>query len=291
MAQYAVGATITAAFHPVGYSRFLMQLGYEPMSPLSARSYFVVGKETKYYPNVFQYIKYIKQKDGFLGLYRGLIPRILGGFIGNYTTTAASNLLKGVGENTEKEETSDELVEWLKRFVLQTSKEAVERCVGTLVSQPFHVIMLRCQAQFVGGETQYNSLWSSVAEIYNNEGILGFLQGLMPRLIGEVITIFLTNFFVHLINKHFLEDKEMRNYTSSACGLIIGSFTYRFSLIGNIMAVNQSGLAAAKHPYMIAYSNWYQCWDQLKKEGHLGRGSRLFHRSVCHPKCVITSLD
>lgn len=236
-------------------------------------------------------MSHIKQKDGFLGLYKGLLPRILGGFVGNFTTTATNNYLKGVGASAEESapavgHNSDELVGWLKTFFLNTSKETLGRCAGIIVSQPFHVLMLRCQAQFIGGETQYNSLWSSLVEIYNNDGILGFFGGLVPRLVGEVITIFLTNFFANMINKHFLEDKEMRTYTSSACGLVIGTFTYRFSLIGNLMAVSGSGMVAAKFPYMLAYSNWYECWGHLSQERQLGRGSRLFNRIVAQRRYV-----
>ncbi|OWF52493.1 mitochondrial carrier homolog 2-like [Mizuhopecten yessoensis] len=283
MAEYAIGATLTAVFHPVGFSRFLIQLGHEPLHPETGRAFLGFGKDKTYYPNILRYMGHIRQKEGFLGLYRGLVPRILGGFVGNFTTTATNNYLKGVGiseDETEKAvgNSSDELVGWLKTFFLQTSKETVGRCVGIIVSQPFHVIMLRCQAQFIGGETVYNSLWSSMVEIYNNDGVLGFFGGLIPRLVGEVITIFLTNFLANMINKHFLEDKEMRTYTSSACGLVIGTFTYRFSLVGNLMAVNNTGLVAAKYPYMLAYSNWYECWGHLSKERMLGRGSRLFNR-------------
>ena len=65
MAEYALGASLTAALHPLGYARFLIQIGHEPMSPVASKNLF--GTMKYYYPNGLAYISHIKQREGFLG--------------------------------------------------------------------------------------------------------------------------------------------------------------------------------------------------------------------------------
>lgn len=41
-------------------------------------------------------VKHIKSQDGFTGLYRGLIPRILEGIVGSIITQKVTEVLQGV---------------------------------------------------------------------------------------------------------------------------------------------------------------------------------------------------
>lgn len=42
-----------------------------------------------------------------------------------------------------------------QRFLQNTSRETAGRAAAILVSQPFHVIAVRCMAEFVGEEGKY----------------------------------------------------------------------------------------------------------------------------------------
>ena len=46
-------------------------------------------------------------------------------------------------------------------------------------------------------------------------------RGIIPRLIGEVFTIWLSNFIAHLVNKYLIESKEMKSYTAAATGVSV----------------------------------------------------------------------
>ncbi|KAL5010505.1 hypothetical protein ScPMuIL_012810 [Solemya velum] len=284
-AQHGFSAAFTTIFHPLGYAKVLIQLGHEPLAPVPTRTIF--GKERLIYPNVFQYIKHIKHTDGFLGLYRGLLPRIIGGLTGSavqaYTSQCFKNCDSSDTQAADSATSEDELVVWLKTFCKNTGEETVSRCLGIIVSQPFHVLMIRSMAQFVGGEDQYSSPITAIVEIYKNDGITGFFAGLMPRIIGEICAVWMTGFISHLINKYFIEDKEMKSYTGAACGLVITHFIYPFQLVSNIMAVNRSGLIAAQPPNMPPFDSWRQCWSQLSKQGQLKRGASLFWRYYSGP--------
>ncbi|BFZ09450.1 hypothetical protein BsWGS_12488 [Bradybaena similaris] len=285
MLQYGSGAAITALLHPFGYAKVLMQVGHEPLLPERAKTFFL-RKEVLVYPNIFKYIAHIKKVDGLWGLYRGVLPRIVAGTLGNLVQYNIQNRIKLSQEKktpTETERSHDKIdedfVAWLKVFAKETSEDTLSRCCGVIVSHPFHVIMVRCMVQFIGREDKYDSIYSSIKEIFDRDGILGFFVGLIPRLIGEVIAIWLTSFLTQVINKYMVQEKDVQSYTGAACGLIVSQFTYPFTLVTNIMAVNNCGLVGGQFPQMPTYSNWFDCMRSLSQEGELKRGASAFWRA------------
>jgi mitochondrial carrier len=72
----AFRASLTTLTHPIEYAKVLIQIGHEPIAPKQTRTFF--GKPALALPSVFQYIGHIKKRDGFLGLYSGLAPKLVG---------------------------------------------------------------------------------------------------------------------------------------------------------------------------------------------------------------------
>lgn len=296
--QYLTSAGLTTVFHPLGYAKVLIQVGHEPLDPSLTGTWFGFGKQQYIYPNIFKYIGHIYRTDGFFGLYRGVGSRIVSGFIGNYMEKTVFKAIQSHGitagseskETVLKEDSKDELIVWMKTFFKQTSQEAAAKCCGLIVSHPLHVIMIRQIAQFVGGETEYNSIYSSIGEIYRNDGILGFFAGIVPKVIGEVLLIFMSNFASQLFNKYFIEDKELQTYFGAAFGLFFGQFVYPFQLVANVMAVNNSSLVISRYPYMPSYTSWLDCWGELRSKNQLTRGSSLFMRYLKGDPPISTSV-
>ncbi|NXS04704.1 MTCH2 protein, partial [Oxylabes madagascariensis] len=191
----------------------------------------------------------------------------------------------------------------------QTSREMVARSAATLITHPFHVITLRCMVQFIGRETKYSGTLSAFATIYREEGILGFFAGLIPRLLGDILSLWLCNMLAYLINTYALENgvgfaprsgprphfggiqvllllpqvstmTEMKSYSQAVTGFFASMLTYPFVLVSNLMAVNNCGLAGGLLPYAPTYSSWLDCWSQLHREGNMSRGNSLFFRKV-----------
>nr|KAG5706659.1 hypothetical protein BaRGS_005729 [Batillaria attramentaria] len=215
-------------------------------------------------------------------MYRGVFPRVLSGTIGNIVQhNVAEQLKKAVKKNAEdksEQEEEQELATWLRNFCYDTAQETVSRTCGIIVSHPLHVVTVRCMIQFVGREDTYDTIFSSLREIYRNDGILGFFAGLIPRLMGEILTVWITNFLARLLNRYLVEEKDMKSYTAAACGLVVSHFTYPFTLVTNIMAVNSSGLRAASPPQMPRYDSWLDCFSDLSSKGQLKRGASMFWR-------------
>ncbi|NXU21195.1 MTCH2 protein, partial [Pardalotus punctatus] len=229
-----------------------------------------------------------------------------------------------------------EPVSSLEQVLKETSREMVARSAATLITHPFHVITLRCMVQFIGRETKYRyglgalgGAWdprilpdvipllpscasgtlSAFATIYREEGILGFFAGLIPRLLGDILSLWLCNMLAYLINTYALENgvgsalgsgpqpcfgwiqvpllllqvstmTEMKSYSQAVTGFFASMLTYPFVLVSNLMAVNNCGLAGGLLPYAPTYSSWLDCWSQLHREGNMSRGNSLFFRKV-----------
>ncbi|NXG85041.1 MTCH2 protein, partial [Stercorarius parasiticus] len=128
-------------------------------------------------------------------------------------------------------------------------------------------------------------------------------SGLIPRLLGDILSLWLCNMLAYLINTYALENgvraaaapwrlkapflppqvstmTEMKSYSQAVTGFFASMLTYPFVLVSNLMAVNNCGLAGGLLPYAPTYSSWLDCWSQLRREGNMSRGNSLFFRKV-----------
>ncbi|KAL2310145.1 hypothetical protein Nmel_006387 [Mimus melanotis] len=127
-------------------------------------------------------------------------------------------------EQAEPGASKKEPVSSLEQVLKETSREMVARSAATLITHPFHVITLRCMVQFIGRETKYSGTLSAFATIYREEGILGFFAGLIPRLLGDILSLWLCNMLAYLINTYALENgvstmTEMKSYSQAVTGV------------------------------------------------------------------------
>ncbi|KAJ7379319.1 Mitochondrial carrier 2 [Desmophyllum pertusum] len=278
-------AFMTTATQPLTCVRLLMQVGHEPIPPTASKTF--LGTKVLRLPSFFQYANHIKNINGWSGLYRGLLPRVYSSMIG---TLVNNTILQAMGtkdnalvplvhpENKTKEE---ELLEFAEETCVQT----VAKCSALIISHPFYVISVRMMVQFVGQETIYSGLRSSIKEIYNNEGLAGFFSGVIPRLIGEILSLWLYRGACFLVSKYAIDSevsrrKEVQVYTNGLFQYAAGVVTYPFVLVSHMMIVNHVGLAAGEPPVMPVFAGWTDCFKYLRKTGNLWRGSSMFRRTV-----------
>ncbi|MEQ2261842.1 Mitochondrial carrier 2, partial [Xenotaenia resolanae] len=98
----------------------------------------------------------------------------------------------------------------LQHVVNETTKEMVARSCATIITHPFHVITLRCMVQFIGRETKYSGLFDSIVTVYREEGVLGFFAGLIPRLLADILSLWMCNLLAHVINTYAIDDTVCR---------------------------------------------------------------------------------
>ncbi|KAJ8667575.1 hypothetical protein QAD02_009238 [Eretmocerus hayati] len=275
--QITFRVLMNSVTHPFEYAKVLIQIGYEPIEPRPTTTVF--GKPALGLPNIFQYLRYIKGVDGFAGCYRGLVPKLCA------QTLYAVSFDKAT-KAVEFEDPADESVpiddledkERDKRYVQEFFRSLIGRTVGIIVSHPFDVIAVRMMAQFIGGETKYVTLVGSIGEVYRENGISGFFAGIVPRIIADATTLAVVSISTYIINKHFVQDRELRTYTSATMTFLASTITYPFLVVSQCMAVNKSGLIAGEPPMMPIYVDWIDCWKHLSQTKQLKRGSSLLWR-------------
>ncbi|KAI2662555.1 26S proteasome regulatory subunit 6A [Labeo rohita] len=221
-------------------------VGHEPLPPTLGRNLF--GRQVYQLPGLFAYAKHIIKIDGKSGLFKGLTPRLCAGTIG---TIVHSKVLQKCQEEKIEVLGSSQKAEdgSLQHVVNETTKEMIARSCATIVTHPFHVITLRCMVQFIGREAKYS--------------------GLIPRLLGDVLSLWICNMLAHFINTYAIDDS-----------FFASMLTYPFVLVSNLMAVNNCGLAGGLPPYAAIYPNWLHCWSHLSREGNMSRGNSLFFRKL-----------
>uniref|UniRef100_A0A8D2MJY1 Mitochondrial carrier 2 n=1 Tax=Zonotrichia albicollis TaxID=44394 RepID=A0A8D2MJY1_ZONAL len=272
--QVLLGSGLTVLSQPLMYVKVLVQVGYEPLPPTLGRNIF--GRQVYQLPGLFSYAKHIIKVDGRAGLFKGLTPRLCSSAIG---TVVHSKVLQRYQEAEKAEPGARRKESSLEQVLKETSQEMVARSAATLITHPFHVITLRCMVQFIGRETKYSGTLSAFATIYREEGILGFFAGLIPRLLGDILSLWLCNMLAYLINTYALENgvsamTEMKSYSQAVTGVSAATGRER------ILSLGRGVLAGGLLPYAPTYSSWLDCWSQLQREGNMSRGNSLFLRKV-----------
>ncbi len=190
-----------------------------------------------------------------------------------YTVSEATSNDVPDTEPQEIETTRAVLVQATRSFIIGIiTSVSVE-----MVVRPFNVIVVRSIAQHVGKESIYNSVWSSIRQIYNDEGLSGFYSGLAPALLGHAFSCLIYSsmwigFELVAINCPY---RWMKLFIRGLVAVpllayVPRTYAYPFSLITNMMAVNGTQLKVATQP---AYESWLDCYSDLKSTRSLYRGS------------------
>lgn len=277
-------------FHPITYWRTLAQLGHEPLMPYLGPSFPFSSTQIYFYPNAFAYLKHIRVEDGFFGMYRGFGQRLCCSFVGKMVSQTTLEAIEDKWQKREEVKDDDTEVEAWKKILTTCTIESASQSVGIIISYPFHVLMVRSMAQFIGKEHIYDSAFGGASEIYNNEGIMGFFAGLAPRLVGEVLTIFIAKTLIHVMRRYIVKEKDAGPYgaiVNLACNLVASASTYSYFTVSTVMIVNGCGLVAGVEPVgRMTFPNWREAYCYLTKKGAAKRGNSMFSR-----KAISTQID
>ncbi|CDS37777.1 mitochondrial carrier 2 [Echinococcus multilocularis] len=223
--DFVIPTALSAVCHPFVCARTLMMLGHEFEPPTLGRN--LIGLQRYMYPNVFNYIGHLRGDVGLFPIFTvGLPASIIGSAI--KSSVCECYLREHVTGYMYKKSVIETEQGW-DVFVQETCKLTAGRCLGLLVSYPFQVIMIRQIAQLVGKETMYSNILKAFVEINVNEGLPGLFGGLIPRLLGEVIAVWLTASMAYVVNKYLLPedtDQVVKEHTPYIAGLLLSSCTH-----------------------------------------------------------------
>ncbi|VDL14653.1 unnamed protein product [Hymenolepis diminuta] len=312
--DYVIPTALSTVCHPFVTARTLMMLGYEFEQPKLGRN--IIGLQRYMYPNVFNYLGHLREEVGLFRLFTvGLPASVVGSSI---KSSICEFYLKQHVAGYVYKKSVIETEFGFRVFLKETTKLTIARCLGLLVSYPFQVIMIRQMAQLVGNETIYSSILQAFVEINANEGLPGLLSGLIPRLLGEVITVWLTAGMAYIVNRYLIPEgsdpkfKEQTPYIASSLwfaysgfdvgphchatypinssilhedGLttysqivIVSSCTHRLTVTSTVMAVSGSGLSVD-----VPFKNSLECYNYLSTRNAFLRGASFFFRYAAGP--------
>ena len=164
--------------HPFEYAKVLIQIGHEPLDPTHTKTWFL-GKPALALPSVFTYMKHIRHRDGYLGLYRGYPTSLIGIGLSTVVSDKVKTALEGKQffvkdpsilardeEDLSPEEKRDKMAD-------DAIKKMADKMACIILTQPFHVCTVRAMAQFVGNESKYDGVFGNIIAVYQESGILG----------------------------------------------------------------------------------------------------------------------
>ncbi|KAE9548805.1 hypothetical protein FO519_007975, partial [Halicephalobus sp. NKZ332] len=284
--QRILGKTaVGVVTYPLTFAKTLHQIGHEPFPLTTGKVFVFAGRDAYFLPNTFKYLKNVYKDQGFktlfTGLDAGILSHLTGGVFSFVTELYLDRYYPEIGgkpSGAEKEEAEMTDHESFNFHFRKAVRDTICCTVGTIVSRPLTVVMIREVAQLVGGEQKYNSLCGSILRIGFEEGPNGFFSGLVPALIAQGITIWGCFALSYGLERALVraqegnpDDEAAKKATKDARSVLrvvvpffVNSFSYPFSVISTVMSLNGSGLAVSLLPYSPSFNYWGDCYDYLK---------------------------
>jgi len=190
--QYKSGLGVGGPDAP-GYLRFIAgslagTTGQMCTYPLDrARAVMAVSPSTQY-KNLYSVFCKIYHEEGFLALYRGLTPTLLGVIPYAGTSFFTYETLKSWAVERKG---GDALHPMLPSPLERLAAGAVAGLLGQTASYPLDIVRRRMQtgAQ-LGRGNKYNTVWGTLTIVYRNEGVYrGLYKGLSMNLIKGPLAV------------------------------------------------------------------------------------------------------
>ena len=287
-------AVLLTPLYPVRFVHVLIQLGHEPVPPESRYS-IIFRRYMFYWPGIIGYARAIVRRDGWLELYRGVTGNLTVELVNIAASSLLSPLIKKTvakiplsvypddGDTPDNEDNIQTTRAILVRGVRLFFHYLILKSTVTVLVQPFYIVAVRMIAQHVGKETLYDTLWGSLREIYRREGAPGFYKGIVPALLGGVlstvmhVTIWvglelLAKMVTHEMGKSVIRG-ILRPFLVS---YVPRSYAYPFELMRAVMAVNDSGLCLGMEPHTPRFGSWCEAYWHLKASHAMYRGSVFY---------------
>ncbi len=158
----------------------------QPLDTLKTRlqsskkvSSIVKGQQEKFFQKTFSSLRYTYVNEGVHGLFRGMVPNLIGIvpsrsiYFGAYTNTK-DYLVKHFHPSKQEEESA-----WIHILSAAVAGVAV-----TSVMNPIFLLKTRIQLQETSANNYYNGYFDCIKKIYKEEGFRAFYRGLTASWLG-----------------------------------------------------------------------------------------------------------
>lgn len=142
-----------------------------PIWLIKTRLQLQVEATEQSYKGALHAVRTIIKQDGFLGLYRGMVPALL--------LTSHGAIQFAVYERLKQLCDQHGLSADSRHYFVMG---AASKGAATLVSYPFQVVKSRLQQRFDATRVPYDGVVDCVRRTFRLEGVRGFYKGLVPNL-------------------------------------------------------------------------------------------------------------
>ncbi|KAH8284461.1 hypothetical protein KR018_012613, partial [Drosophila ironensis] len=269
-----------ALLYPYEFAKVLIQLGHEPLAPRPFRWPFLDQRPHFFLPGVHRYVQHIQQVDGYLGLYRGLPARLISSSVEYLMGDVFLNLIGLTPyQNNNTNSSSIRTRPGWTEFFYNLLRNSLRLCTAVALSHPFHVVMVRQIAQFIGREAVYDGVLSGLRFLITQEGWIGMYAGVVPRLVGEMTVLFVTSCLSHMCRRLIPMSRMQQQYNAVIIQMVASLLVYPLEVTSSCMACSGAPLTACEPPKMPVYINWADCLTDLYTRGGHNRGALLFWRT------------
>lgn len=282
----------TPLYQPLKVTRFLIQHGYEPVSP-----YFVTGRGVtdflmnrpasvcRYLPGIIGYSRGMTHNFGWKSLFAGLGPSLCQMLIDTtfdirWSEPVDKFLIKLIGfTNNDVRSYSFNL----KKVLFLSMKASIVQSFSMFYSYPFYVVGNVCILRCIKGEPSV-WMWRVFRQVWQDAGIGGLYSGILALWLYQMINVWCEEFLVEFFRMLMLYvtnevgDKDgTGDYTASH--ILITSFTYPLSLVSSIMTSNKSSVKRNLNiPQLPQFTSCLDCFRHLYNSDIWFRGSILLQR-------------
>jgi solute carrier family 25 folate transporter 32 len=160
-------------------------------------------KKVVKYKNSLDAIYNLLKTDGFLGLYKGLIPGLFGTLNGTIQMVCYEKMksfwLKRLQKRAEAMHIDEAPKQDTMHFSLFSSSS---KLIAVICTYPFQLVRARLQDQ----HQNYRGLTDVIRKTYTNERLYGFYKGLIPALVRVVpaasVTFIVYENLLKFLSKH-----------------------------------------------------------------------------------------
>jgi carrier protein len=62
----------------------------------------------------------------------------------------------------------------------------------------------------------YSGIFSSIREIFHENGILGFFSGIVPRILGEIGSAVIASSLTFIVKSYLMNDRDLKKFTAAS---------------------------------------------------------------------------
>lgn len=237
----AKAVAFSVAGYPVYLARTLFQMGYEPKEP----------DEFNRLPNLFSYLTIIKEQRGYLALYTGLRFYLPAAII----KKTSYDLMASVTNHKKEVDNCD-----TSEVIAICLRESALRVHTTILTYPLVTLGVGfISSSFFGTK---DTVEYTVDTLY---------KGLVPKLIMEVIMVWVS-IISRRLTVSLVKDEVSQAIICRVPPFIVQALIYPLNVVSTVMADNGRSRLNPK------FNDWRDCYQFLKENNQLSRGSSFFRR-------------